>query len=195
MEIDLEVLAETPSITLAGLTGSPFTREAGLNATTQALNVALPVAAALCFLIILVFVRSLRYALVTIVPIGLVVAWLYAFMYLAGFALNYVTAVIAAVSIGVGIDYSTHMTQRFREEMSKAGNRMEALRQASQGTGMALLGSAASSVVGFAIMGFAPMPMFSAYGIITATMILMAAAAALLVLPSLLMLVSNEKDI
>jgi predicted RND superfamily exporter protein len=42
-------------------------------------------------------------------------------------------------------------------------------------------------------MGFAPMPMFSAYGILTAIMILMATAAALLVLPSLLMLVTPER--
>jgi predicted RND superfamily exporter protein len=135
----------------------------------------------------------LRYALVTIVPIGLVVAWLYAFMHLAGFALNFVTAVIAAVSIGVGIDYSTHMTQRFREELARSEDRLQALRQAVRGTGMALLGSASSSIVGFTIMGFAPMPMFSAFGIITATMVFMAAAAALLVLPSLLMLVTPEK--
>jgi predicted RND superfamily exporter protein len=138
----------------------------------------------------------LRYALVTIVPVGLVVTWLYAFMYLSGFALNYVTAVIAAVSIGVGIDYSTHMTQRFREELAKERDRFQAIRQAARGTGMALIGSAASSIVGFAIMGLAPMPMFSAFGFITAAMILMAAAAALLVLPSLLILVTPtlEKD-
>ncbi|MQF48428.1 hypothetical protein FIM08_00770 [SAR202 cluster bacterium AC-647-N09_OGT_505m] len=193
IEKDMETLGETPSISDSGLTGSPFTREAGLKATTQALNVSLPIAAVLCFLVILLFLRSLRYALVTIVPIGLVVAWLYAFMYVAGFALNYVTAVIAAVSIGVGIDYSTHMTQRFREEMARTEDRLQALRQAAQGTGMALLGSAASSVVGFAIMGLAPMPMFSAFGFITATMIFLAAAAALLVLPSLLMLVTSER--
>jgi predicted RND superfamily exporter protein len=193
IERDMEALDGTPSISFYGLTGSPFTREAGLKATTRSLSIALPIAAALCFLVILLFVRSLRYALVTIVPIGLVVAWLYAFMYLAGFALNYVTAIIAAVSIGVGIDYSTHMTQRFREEMARTGDRFLAIRQAARGTGMALLGSAASSVVGFAIMGLAPMPMFSAFGFITATMIFMAAAAALLVLPSLLLLVTPER--
>jgi len=195
LEENIAILSEIPSISLVGLTGSPFTREAGLNATTQALSVALPIAALLCFLVILLFGRSLRYALVTIVPIGLVVVWLYAFMYLAGFALNYVTAIIAAVSIGVGIDYSTHMTQRFREELTKERNRFQAIRQTTRGTGMALIGSAASSIVGFAIMGLAPMPMFSAFGFITAAMILMAAAAALLVLPSLLILVTPDDGI
>jgi predicted RND superfamily exporter protein len=125
---------------------------------------------------------------VTIIPIGLVVSWLYAFMYVSGYSLNFVTATIAAVSIGVGIDYSIHMTQRFREELSRGHGAEEAMRAAASGTGVALAGSAASSVIGFAVMAFAPMPLFSAYGIITAAMIFMAAAAALFVLPSLLLL-------
>ena len=57
---------------------------------------------------------------------------------------------------------------------------------------MALLGSAASSVVGFAIMGFAPMPVFSSYGQITAVMIVFALIASLIVLPCLLVLITRE---
>ena len=190
LEKDLQVLKEVPSISEFGLTGSPFTREASLNATTQALKTALPISAALCFLVILLVMRSVRFAIVTIIPIGLVVAWLYAFMYLAGFALNWVTATIAAVSIGIGIDYSIHMTQRFREELAKAADNVQALRRAARGTGVALLASAATSIAGFTVMAFAPMPLFSSYGILTAVMILLAAAASLLVLPSLLLLVT-----
>ena len=114
-------------------------------------------------------------------------------MYVAGFALNWVTATIAAVSIGIGIDYSIHMTQRFREELGRSEGRLQALRRAAEGTGIALLGSAGSSIVGFAIMGLAPMPLFSAYGILTALMILLAATASLLVLPSLLVLVTPAR--
>ena len=194
LEKDLQLLNETPSISLSGLTGSPFTREASLNATTQALKTALPIAAALCFLVILLVMRSVRFAIVTIVPIGLVVAWLYALMYLAGFALNWVTATIAAVSIGIGIDYSIHMTQRFREELAKAADKVQALRQAAQGTGVALMASAATSIVGFTVMAFAPMPLFASYGILTALMIFLAATASLVVLPSLLLLVAPASE-
>ncbi len=50
-----------------------------------------------------------------------------------------------------------------------------------------------SSAVGFFILAFAPMPMFASYGLLTAVMILMAAAATLLVLPSLLVLVTKDQ--
>ena len=190
---NLMVLSKSPTITRAGLTGSPFTRLAQLDATAKTLQRSLPIAAAAALLLLLIVMRSFRYAVVTIIPIGLVVAWLYGLMYLTGFALNYVTATIGAVSIGVGIDYSIHMTERFREEMHRVSDKVQALRQAANGTGVALLASAGSSIVGFTIMGFAPMPMFSSYGILTALMIFLALLASLVVLPSLLLLVTHEK--
>ena len=192
LEKALEHVRDTDSVEFAGLTGSPLTREAALTAATRALNISLPVAVAGCFVLLALWAHSVRYAIVTVIPIALVVSWLYAFMYLAGFHLNFVTATIAAVSIGVGIDYSIHVTQRFRQELARQASTEDALRATAAGTGVALIGSAASSVIGFAVMGFAPMPLFSAYGIITAAMILLAAVAALLVLPSLLLLVAGK---
>ena len=189
---DLEALEVVPSISAAGVTGSAFTRAASLDAAVRSLLISLPIAVASCFLMTAVFMRSARYALVTIIPIGLVVTWLYAMMHLMGFHLNFVTATIGAVSIGVGVDFSIHMTQRFREEMGRVGDGMRAMERTARGTGTALMASAGSSICGFAIMALAPMPMFSAYGILTAVMVLMAAAAALLVLPSLLLLVTPE---
>lgn len=187
----LKTLEEaTPSITKAGLTGSPYTRQAGLDATTIGLQRAFPIAVVACLLIAIAAMRSIRMGAVTIIPIGLVVAWLYGFMYLFGFGLNFITATIAAVSIGVGVDYAIHMTERFREELNRCANHTEALHKTAQGTGAAIMGSAATSILGFAIMAFAPMPMFSSYGVLTAVMILMAAVASLLVLPSLLLIVA-----
>ena len=190
---DLEVLLQNPLITRVGVTGSPFVREGQLGATTNSLQTSLPIAAAAALVLLLLTMRSLRYAVVTIIPIGLVVAWLYALMYLLGFSLNFVTATIGAISIGVGIDYSIHMTERFREELRRATTKMQALQQAVNGTGVALMASAVSSIVGFAILGLAPMPMFSSFGFLTAIMIFLALAASLVVLPSLLLLVAPEK--
>ena len=193
IEADLEFLEDVPSISRAGLTGSAFTRAASLDAAMRSLLTSLPIAVVACFLVAALFMRSVRYAFVTIVPIGLVVTWLYGIMYLLGFDLNFVTATIGAVSIGVGVDFSIHLTQRFREEMGRTGDRVEAIEESARSTGMALIASGSSSIVGFTIMGFAPMPMFSAYGILTAVMVFMAMSAALLALPSLLFLVTPER--
>ena len=183
-----------PSISIARLTGSPFTRELQLSASTKTLYTSLPIAIVAATILLIISMRSFKYAIATVIPIGLVVAWLYGFMNLAGFSLNFVTAMIGAISIGVGIDYSIHMTERFREELKRNPTRMDAIKRSSRGTGVALLASAASSIVGFIIMGFAPMPMFASYGQLTALMIFFALISSLIVLPCLLMLITKDSE-
>ena len=102
---------------------------------------------------------------------------------------------IGAISIGIGIDYSIHMTERFREELKRTNNTIDAIKMTASGTGVALVASAASSIVGFAILGFAPMPMFAAYGQLTAVMIFLALIASLVVLPCLLLVVTKANNI
>ena len=190
----LAELQDHGSISKVGLTGSPFTRKAQLSASTRTLYTSLPIALIAAIILLTATMRSIRYAAVTVIPIVLVVAWLYGIMYVSGFALNFVTAMIGAISIGIGIDYSIHMTERFREELRRTDNSMDAIKLTANGTGVALVASAASSIVGFAILGFAPMPMFAAYGQLTAVMIFLALIASLIVLPCLLMVVTSTSD-
>jgi predicted RND superfamily exporter protein len=193
---DLDAVADAISADLGGtfvqVTGSPFVREESLDATNRALQVSLPVALVLCLLVAGVFLRSVRYGVAAVIPIIMVVAWLYAFMELAGYAINLVTATIAAVSIGIGIDFAIHLIARYREELERTGSRDEAVRIAGEGTGLALVASAVSSAIGFGILAFAPMPLFASYGLLTALMIVMALVATLAVLPSVLRLITSD---
>ncbi|MFL2804388.1 MAG: RND family transporter [Dehalococcoidia bacterium] len=188
----LSELEKHPSISRAALTGSPFTRDLQLEASANTLFTALPIAIIAAIILLIVTMKSFKYAIVTVIPVGLVAAWLYGIMYVFGFSLNFVTAMIGAISIGVGIDYSIHMTERFREELRRNPTKLSAIMRAARGTGVALVASAVSSIAGFVILGFAPMPMFAAYGQLTAAMILFALLASLIVLPSLLMVITKE---
>ena len=87
------------------VTGSAVYRDDQLAAVRRSLLLALPIAVIACFGVAAGFMRSLRYALVTIVPILLVVTWLFGIMRQVGYSINVVTAIIAAVSIGIGIDF------------------------------------------------------------------------------------------
>ena len=184
-------LAASDAEAVVQLTGGPIVRQESLEAISRALQVSLPIAVVLCFLIAAAFMRSIRYGLVSIVPILMTVALLYAFMELAGYSINIVTATIGAVSIG--IDFAIHYAMRYREELGLTGERHTAVRRAGEGTGVALLSSAVSSAVGFFILSFAPMPMFAVYGLLTAAMIVMAVSATLLVLRSLLVAITKDE--
>lgn len=183
-------LREIDSGSSVVVTGSAVYRDSQLAAVRRALLLALPIAVFACLVAAAAFMRSIRYATVTIVPILLVVSWLYGVMYPAGYSINVVSAIIGAVSIGIGIDFSTHFTMRFLEETRRGASKWEAIEAAGAGTGSALFGSALTSVAGFGILAFAPMPMFATYGLLTALMIILALLASLFVLPSLLVVVT-----
>jgi len=189
LQHDMDVaMKDVPSITFYGLTGEAYVRNAQFDAITNSLNLSLIIAIAACLILLIIIFRSLRYAIVTLIPVLLVACWLYGFMFVIGYNLNMMTATIAAISIGVGIDFSIHFTERFRQELRRSQDKRAALFATSRSTGMALFGTAISTAVGFAVIAFAPMPMFSAFGLLTMVMIVLSFLMALFVLPSLLLL-------
>jgi predicted RND superfamily exporter protein len=181
------------SLAVVSVSGETIVSQDSLDQFTKAMLLSLPVALLLCALLAMAFMRSFKYGAIAVLPVLLVVGWVYGFMYLFDYKINVVTATIAAIAVGVGIDFSTHFTMRFREEFETEPSRFPAMRRAGAGTGGALLLSAVSSVVGFLIMSFAPMPIFKTFGILTAVMIFFSAVVALFVLPSLLLVVTPSR--
>jgi len=135
---------------------------------------------------------------VTLIPVILVVCWLYGLMYVMDYDINLMTATIAAISVGVGIDFSIHFTERFRQELSKNPDKKTAIYDTARSTGVALLGTTLSTASGFAVIAFAPMPMFATFGVLIAVMVTLSFLMALFALPSLLLLFApgtkSDKD-
>jgi predicted RND superfamily exporter protein len=170
----------------ASVSGEVLTSYHGLAAFTRSMVVSLPLAVLLTLVLASLLLRSFRYALISVIPIAFVVTGVYAFMSVAGYTVNVVTATIAAIAVGVGIDFSTHFTARYREELQQQPDRLSAVRRAGEGTGGALVLSALTSVLGFTVMAFAPNPIFATFGVLTSVMIGLALIVALVVLPSML---------
>lgn len=190
----LEATATGSALAVVSVSGETVTEQDSLAAFTDAMLLALPVALLLCALLAAFFMRSAKYGIAAVTPILLVVGWVYGFMYLVDYKINVVTATIAAIAVGVGIDYSTHFTMRFREEFQGEASRFPALRRAGEGTGGALVISALSSIIGFSAMAFAPMPIFVTFGTLTAVMIVFSLIVSLMVLPSVLLLVTPSRE-
>ena len=187
-----DIEAAVPVLT-ASVSGDVLTQFVGLESFTDSMLVALPLAIVLTLIVAAVVLRSLRFAIAAVIPIGFVVTGVYAFMNVAGYTVNVVTATIAAIAVGVGIDFSTHFTARFREELRGGSDRLSALRRAGEGTGGALVLSAVTSVLGFLVMAMAPTPIFATFGALTAVMVALALVASLVILPSILMLVTPRR--
>jgi predicted RND superfamily exporter protein len=194
---EADLLAATRGAGLSietSISGEALTEQLALDAITDSMVISVPLAMLLCLIVAGFVMRSVRLALASIVPISLVIAWLLGFMYLFDYDINIVTATIAAISVGVGIDYSIHFTMRFREEWRRTGERLEGIRLAAEGTGTALILSGGTSIIGFLLLALAPMPIFAAYGLLTAVMIALSLLASLTVLPSLLYILAPSEQ-
>jgi len=126
--------------------------------------------------------------IVTLLPVLFSVTWILGTMWLIEMPFNALTGTIAALTIGLGIAYSIHISSRYTLELRRQQNVWKAMRTTTTGTGGALLGSAATTVGGFGTLALAILPVLQQFGIITGITIIYAFLASVLVLPSLLVL-------
>lgn len=140
--------------------------------------------------------RSFKQSLLTTIPIILVVIWLYGFIYLMGDSLNVITLVISSLSLGVGIDYCIHVTERYREEKLKNKNKSTSanLQYVSSTSGIALFGAAASDIMGFLVITLSPMGVFNLFGFYSAAMIGLSLIAALIITTSAICVLDRYKE-
>ncbi len=124
---------------------------------------------------------------VTILPLVFVITWTFGAMYFFGIPLNPVTVTIAAIIVGIGIDFSIHLTQRFIEDTEEIPHSECALCVSASHTGSALFGSAATTIAGFGILSFAVIPPLAQFGQVSALSIFFAFLAAVFVSPTFLL--------
>ncbi|MEM9518767.1 MAG: MMPL family transporter [Actinomycetota bacterium] len=157
---------------------------------SQTVSVALTIAAALLLLVAYFGSADFRPMLgvVVVVPIAVVLVWILGFMWLSGISYNMPTSIITALSIGIGVDYTIHLTHRFLEEQEHHESVGAAMARAMTTTGGALLASASTTVLGFLVLLLSPLPPMRQLGLLIAAVIVMSIIAAFLILPPLLAL-------
>ena len=159
-------------------------------AASQALSVGLVIAAALAILVAYFGISRSRPALglITIIPIAVTLAWLLGAMWLFGISYNMGTALMVVLTIGIGVDYTIHLTHRFLEENEEADQVVDGIRNAMTTTGGALLASALTTALGLLALLFSPLVPMQELGILAAVAILFGLIATFTALPSLLVL-------
>ena len=157
---------------------------------SQLSSLLLTLTAALILLVINFWFEARRPMLgvITTIPVILVVLWSFGLMTLLGIPFGPVTATISALAIGIGIPYMIHITHRFLEDRARSASVGDAIELTLSNTGGALAGSALTTVAGFGILVTSTTIPFRQFGFVTAYTILLAMLAAVLVLPSMLVL-------
>lgn len=123
---------------------------------------------------------------IAVVPIVLVLIWVLGTMALVGIPYNVVTSLIAALSMGIGIDYSIHVIEKYTEAHEEMPDISAAMRHALRAGGSAVIGSGLTTALGFGVLIFNPLTPYKQFGIVTVLTIGYAVITALVAVPPLL---------
>lgn len=182
----IETNASVSAIATGGTVTTAVVQDALLETLVQAFTVTVGVI--LVFLTALYWVRhrALSLGAITLAPVVAAVTWLLGAMAVLDVPFNTETVVMTSLAIGLGVDYSIHVSERFVVERARRGSLEETLSATIHGTGGALLGSAATTAAGFGVLALALSPPLQRFGLVTGLSIIFAFIACLTVLPCLL---------
>ncbi|WP_458190797.1 efflux RND transporter permease subunit [Haladaptatus sp. NG-WS-4] len=154
----------------------------------RSLVVALFATAVFLTFIYRVLVGRAVFGIINLVPIVVSVALLAGTMRLLGIPFNALTATVLAIALGLGIDYSAHVVQRFTDEYGVHGEAdvFDALSRTVRGTGGALTGSMLTTIAGTGILVLAITPVIGQFGLVIALSIFYSYLAALFVTPAVI---------
>lgn len=137
------------------------------------------------FLMFIVLFRSIKLALITIVPNVFSAAVVLGVMGVFAIPLDLMTITIAAISVGIAVDNSIHFIDRYRVEMALRPNNQSAIDSATNNVGQAMFYTTMVITAGFLIMVFSNFVPTMYFGMLTGLAMIAALIANLVMLPML----------
>jgi predicted RND superfamily exporter protein len=138
------------------------------------------------FVLVLVVTRNLAYAILTVFPVGMVIGWTSAAMYLFGVPLNPMTSIAGPLVVALGCEFSILLMLRYREERQRGRAAEEAMNTAFIRSGRAITASALTVIGAFLALAFNGFPLLSQFGDVAVIGVALSLAGALFLMPPLL---------
>jgi predicted RND superfamily exporter protein len=156
------------------------------NLITRSQTMSILISLVLVFVILCLTHRSFAAGLIGILPIGFTVLINFGVMGIFGIILDISTAMVAAVSIGIGIDYTIHYLSYYHYERLKTSNLETVARKTLSGAGKAIIVNAISVACGFLVLLFSKFTPLNYFGLLIAITMITSSTASLTLLPILL---------
>ena len=125
------------------------------------------------------------------IPVTLGIVWIFAhFMTLS----TYLTQMVSLIGLGIAIDYSLLIVYRYREERHAGHDREQAVVNAMNTAGRAVVFSGTAVAIGLALMLFMPVPFMRGFGLAGLLIPTVSVLAAVTVLPVLVYWLADRLD-
>ena len=161
-----KAVGRTPPI--VGLTGLPAIEYEEYTNIQRDITLVICTAASLVTLLILVVVRSLRWALVIFIPMGLGVLWSLGLALVTVGHLTIITSSFIAILFGLGADYGIFTSSRIAEERRAGKPLLEAIGTGIGSSFMAVLTAGGASILIFSALATVDFPGFAELGLVAA---------------------------
>ena len=137
----------------------------------------------------LVLFRSLKIALIAMIPNVLPVSVVLGVMGWMNFPLDMMTITIAAISMGIAVNNTIHYVYRFKYEFQEDRKYLPTMYRCHESIGRAMYYTSATIIMGFSILALSNFIPSVYFGLLTGLVMFIATLAALTLLPQLLILV------
>jgi uncharacterized protein len=175
------------------LTGLPvIATEAGSDLSSSRYWLALAGLGAVAF-VLLVLLRSIRRALVPLLPTLLATGWASLLIWLTGIPLNPMSAALGALTIAIATEFAVILSGRFEQERSIGLDVAAALRRAYARTGAAVVASGLTAIAGFAVLVASDIRMLRDFGAVTVIDLAAALLGVIVILPATLVLLERRR--
>ncbi|MDR2733710.1 MAG: MMPL family transporter [Spirochaetota bacterium] len=168
-----------------GIAGSHRNKTDEFNLINDDIGHATLISGCLILLVTALGFRSIRTALVVLIPLIVGMAWGFAFIPSTIRSLNLITAFLIIILTGMGIDYAIHLVKRVEQEMFEKPF-AEALASAYRNTGPSVLVSGFTTAFALSILSVSSFRGFSEFGIISAMVLACILASMVVCMPPML---------
>lgn len=167
-------------------TGSAVVVSRNLGQMILDLTSSLGLASVVIFITLSLAFRSLRIGLICLIPNALPLLLTASLLVWSGEPLRFAGVIVFCVCLGVAVDDTIHVVNRYRRELLVVGDVDEALRRSVQSVGSALVITTLVLLVGFSITLTSAIPGNRMFGILACCAIASALLGDLIVLPAML---------
>ncbi len=141
------------------------------------------------FVIMLMFMllfRSVKLALICIVPNAIAASFVLGIMGWLGIPLDIMTITVASISVGIGVDDTIHYVHRFKHDFARLGNYRDTMFACHNSIGHAMYFTSVTIVAGFSILALSNFIPSIVFGLLTSLAMIVALMGALTLLPQLI---------
>jgi predicted RND superfamily exporter protein len=139
-------------------------------------------------ILIAILLGSVRMGFIAVLPVAFSLLLVLAALSLTGTPLGIANSMFAGIALGIGLDFSIHLTTTYRQRLKQGMSSSDALRSTLEITGPAICVSAASITTGFSVLILSEIAPNVQLGIMICLCLVTCAVTTLLLIPSLIKL-------